>query len=376
MKEAGITLGVFCLLAVSVAVIMHREDEKNKAFLRVTEEQRILADREIYDYTPSTDGTVSYTYYAEELPEKLHEREIVTRRTEVADHYVVRDIDERTREVRATFHLNPVRAIDDKGVWRELKNATTTESAWNLRPLTLAQKIEDVVMPVAHADFILAAGAGEVRRQTSGSCSFAPVRSAAAGTAIGTGLVGVELINGAVGGTSDCEPSVFRSFLPFDTSSIPSGFPITSASIPIGYSEMYDDEGGAVVALLTTTSQTTHTALALADFSKIATTTQVNTGATDLTLSFTPPPGGTHTYDIAAGSLSVIKRSGEASTCSATNGITCLGMYVNVGAGGESASNLGDSTDNNRWLALVFASTTLTSNYTDVTFVPWQFQDF
>lgn len=154
------------------------------------------------------------------------EHEVVERRSENSVHRVVRVIDDKHQEVQGIFYALPIQAKDEKGVWRKLEEATTTESAWRLRPESLKEKTLAFLMPIAHA-FTILSGAGWIQSDgNSGTtCGNARALATAGGSVSASSgfplTVGVYLDDHAGPG---CDAQFFRGAIPIDTSSIPSAF--------------------------------------------------------------------------------------------------------------------------------------------------------
>jgi hypothetical protein len=184
----------------------------------------------------------------------------VDRRTEKSVQRFVRQIDKDHREIQAIFYTVPVHARDSQGVWRKLVRATTTIEAWQAKPMSFRESVMAFWVPVARA-FGTEAGAGyissyEVSGTTCGIAQSA-ARTASAGDAVvlGPGIAGMQS-NDNVG--SGCDAEIYRTWLPFDTSDIPSAFPITSASIGINITSSIDNFALNRAFQLATTSQVTH----------------------------------------------------------------------------------------------------------------------
>jgi hypothetical protein len=118
---------------------------------------------------------------------------------------------------------------------------------------------------------------------------------------------------------------IYRGFLPFDTSPIPAAAVISSATLnAYVISKSNSDNDGNDYITVVRTSQATHTTLATADYDATGTTEGVDSGqrkditsvSTSVYLSFSLNSTG----------LGWIAKSGVASNCSATTGITCLGL--------------------------------------------------
>ena len=285
----------------------------------------------------------------------------------------MRQIDKDHREIQAIFYTVPVHARDSQGVWRKLMRATTTVEAWQAKPLSLRESVMAFWVPVARA-FGPTGGAGYINsyavHPTTCGGAGTLARNATIGTAatLGSGVAGMQL-NDYVG--VGCDADIYRTWIPFDTSDIPSAFPITSASMGINITSSIDNFANGRPFYLSTTSQATHSTLTTDDFEqmKLGIVGRINTAGTDHVIN--DGFSGSHTYDIDPSYLYAIRRNGEASTCSATAGITCFGIAM--------GPELLTTSDGDSPISIIFfgvGDIYLASNYVEASFVPWQFQDF
>lgn len=133
-----------------------------------------------------------------------------------------------------------------------------------------------LLLPMLVTDNVFSgAGDGIVRR--TGQASWAAAHDDTAGTAAdATSTTGQVL----------CQPSadggwrIDRGFLPFDTSTLPDGITIDSATLNIMLGSKTDNVSGVTIDLITTT-QASNTTLEVADFDQVGTTEQ----ATALTIA-------------------------------------------------------------------------------------------
>jgi hypothetical protein len=176
-----------------------------------------------------------------------------------------------------------------------------------------------------------------------------------------------------------CQVYLYRAFFPFITSSIPSAAVISSATFNVyvdgtGVSDQ-DNDGNDYLTVVRTT-QATHTTLSTSDFTNIGTTEGIDSGqrkdltsvSTNAYLSFT----------LNATGISWIAKSGQSSVCSATTGITCLGIR-------EGHDNLNNQAANNTITGTYFSTSEVTGTsqdpylsviYTGGSSAFWQFQDY
>lgn len=123
--------------------------------------------------------------------------------------------------------------------------------------------------------------------------------------------------------------TIDRTFLPFDTSSIPSNATITAATLNLyTLTKTNTDNDGTDFLTVTQTSQATHTVLANADYDQCGAvsnpTEGIDSGQRKDISSITTSAYLVFTLNATGNGW--IKKSGQASACSATAGITCLGV--------------------------------------------------
>lgn len=286
---------------------------------RGTGEAKVLADRQIVDFGTSENGVVAYSYLGAPIRDELAENEIAQMRTETSyTRYVetVQPGDDPIVKLDAVFYSQPAFAQDERGTWHRIEYATTTETAWRDRPASLYQRIAEVFIRTAYADTISPfseAGDGYVHG-TEGS----------GGTSVDSTATTMQVYSFCrtdVDGVAGLNRSR-QGFVPFITSAIPAGATINSGSFNFYATSATDDFGSGTIKLVQTT-QATHTTLATSDYEAMGTTpasdtTHVITGS--ITTS------AYNAFTLNAAGRGFVKRSGEASTCSATSGITCLGI--------------------------------------------------
>lgn len=310
----------------------------------------VLANRTIVDFGIMSDGTVAYSYLDAPVPEKFADDEVVALRTNSSytRHVdtVVEDGEER-QVLEARIYAQPAFAKDADGSWKYLEYATTTEVAWRNRPVPLAQRMTEYFVRSAYAASISPfAGAGDSyvigNVQCSGPapfevcpCSaFSEARSATdgiatstTGTTFGVLALGEDYFD--VDQFNQCNATFYRSFVPFDTSAIPAGATITAATLNLyATSKVNDYNDGDDYVTVVRTSQVSHTGLLYADYDQCGAvdspTEGVDSGERkDITSVST---GAYLTFTLNATGRSWVAKSGQSSNCSATTGITCLGL--------------------------------------------------
>lgn len=119
---------------------------------------------------------------------------------------------------------------------------------------------------------------------------------------------------------------VRRLFLPFDTSSIPAGATIISATLNVYVTAIQDNslDGYDYINVVQTT-QGDSTLLATKDYNEAGATTTPTLGATSINLG-SLTTSAYNTFTLNATGLTWIKTSGQTSSCGTTTGVTCLGI--------------------------------------------------
>lgn len=307
----------------------------------------IPEDRVIVDYGFNDDGSVSYSYLERPLPERLAGNEILALRngssfTEFVEVAVPGD--DPVLKLNTIVYAKPAFAQDVDGSWKYLEYATTTEQAFRDRDQTLWTGIRELFVRSAYADTTISpfadAGDGWTANNGDGmdpdefTCQSAAWADTFAGT--NTAFTGnlVSIVGNANSSFFDvdvffmyvCDSTSYHAFLPFDTSSIPPLATITAGSLNVHITSTTTINGADGFDYITVmqTTQTTHTALDTDDHLQFGVTEAIATGdrktigniAINSYLSFT----------LNATGRGFIKKSGQSSACSATTGITCLGL--------------------------------------------------
>ncbi len=276
--------------------------------------------------------TVRYAYVGEKMPELLEEGEVKEKRTE-SSYTVYLGKDEngndmyRTRTYsQPTFVRDgPALAVSGGERWHTVEYGEDTQENFlaKTRP-SVASRIARAIIPPTYAVTIYShSGDGHIGAFAE---DWFDTRNS---------------VDGIVNDEADCVPSpctvvgafdefppygVFRAFVPFDTSSIPSGATIAAASLNVYITFLQnDDNDGNDFLTIVRSSQVNYASLATTDFNNIAFSEGIDSGqrkdltglATSAYLSFSLNSTG----------MGWIAKSGQASNCHAsTLGITCLAV--------------------------------------------------
>ena len=384
-KDALIT-GVLAVIAILSSVsagwiVFDTDPSSHKQALTPEEEIALVKSREIIDYTVITnDGieTVVYAYVGSPLPEMLAEHEVRSLRKENA-YSIELPRDGGERQLQTILYPQPQFTERADG-WHYVEYAsalrTNFEKATN-NPFSLLVRVAHA----ATATIFSGAGDGDIRVSSNGAACTG-VRWATAQLAV-SGTADVAAASASVrddhestdcAGKSPTEAAdVFRIFLPFDTSSIPVTSQVTSATLNVyvtGKGEVANDAQSYIVAVQT--SQATHTTLASGDFDNIAAIAGSDTK--DITTGITA--SSYLVFTLNSTGRGWIKKAGEASSCSATTGITCLGIR-----GGHDVETVDvDPMAEQVNISTSEEASTSQDPFLSITHSPpfafWQFQDF
>lgn len=300
-----------------------------------------LNSRVIVNSRIDESSLVTYGYLAERLPEKLTDTEIIELRrgnsyTELVDVSVPGD--DPLLKVETIFYSQAQFAQDEDGEWYQVEYATTTVGAWRYRFRPHATLIRDLLIPVAYAvtdTFYSGAGDGYVYGSATTWNSAHDATTGPAQPTLTVTNIGGQVSRTEVTCGEDPFPPpiynnsflIYRTFLPFDSSAIPASATISSASLNVyATSKLNDDNDGADYVGVVETSQATDTTLAGTDFDNNGNSVDNPTqGAAGI--DFSSISIGTYTsFTLDSTGLTWIAKSGTASNCSATSGISCFGL--------------------------------------------------
>lgn len=290
---------------------------------------------------------VRYAYVGAEVPELLEDEEVKEKRTE-SSYTVYLGKDEHGNDIyRARTYTAPT-FVRNGLAWHTVEYGTDTQENFLAKTKSsIASRIARAIVPPTYAVTVFA-GAGD---ESTGiyAASWAAARSATEGTHLGfdgdTGSINVASLSFNDGGLTY---SVNRGFLPFNTgATLPADASVTAATINV---RVYFDSGGSSdndgddFLTVVETTQATHTGITIEDFDQAGSTEGVATGDR---FDFSGVPEDEYiSLTLNATGRGWIKRSGEASSCSATAGYTCLGLreghdLLNSSIGSEVSSGSG-----------------------------------
>lgn len=296
-----------------------------------------LKDRTIVDFGISADGTVSYSYLAQDVPELLDEAEVPELRTESSYTKLVgvSEGEEPLYTLEAKIYSQPAYAQDADGTWRYLEYATTTQEAFRNRDMNIWTALREVLVRTAYADTAspfseagdgYVSGAGSGVNATESTCLNNAWSSVFGSTADSTGATMV--VSGTISDFNEppwqCDASVDRSFIPFDTSAMPGGSSVTAATLNVYVTATVNgDNDGTDYVTVQRTSQATHTTLVAADYDNMSGEGIDSGERKDITSIST---SAYLVFTLNATGMGWIIGSGQASNCSAITGISCFGI--------------------------------------------------
>lgn len=279
-----------------------------------------IHERDIIDYTALENGEVLYSYIGAMLPDKLADDEIVEKRTIYSYTRNLGTDDAGNPTFNLITYARPAFTKKDD-VWYEIEYARVPADIF-YKEYQEEAPLSFIFGRTARADTIYAgAGDGFVSYTYD---TWATARGATTGTAADSTntLIGAYSTYLYVKSGSN---GIYRAFLPFNTSTIPATAAITGASLNVYVTAKYDgDNDTEAYMTVVRTSQATHTTLVTADYDNITTTEGIDSGERkDITGIST---SAYLTFTLNATGIGWIAKSGISSNCSATAGITCLGL--------------------------------------------------
>lgn len=351
----------------------------------IAAEVEALRSRDILEYKmlgEGSDAVVSYSYVGEPLPERLAEDEAVERRTENSWSRVVGQETDGDPIITTVFFPEDQFVSRSDG-WHQVNYAQTTKERFD--EARKERPLEALLWRRAHAASLTAfsgSGDGHVANGHTTECDtgWATAHDDTDGTTFDyTSQVIFAGLTSFTFKSSEC--TIYRTFIPFNTSSIPSGATVSAATLTIYATSTIadsDNDGNDFITVVQT-SQATHTVLAFADFDQCGAisnpTEGIDTGQRKDITSMTV--GNSYTFTLNATGRGWIKKAGQTSSCSATTGITCLGIRE-----GHDVLNsaIGNSSTNQLPYSASEADGTSQDPYLSITYsVPnafWQFQDY
>lgn len=338
MMRAGLVVVTIVLLLGAVAFLPERDSANLSAFPSLKD--ATLAGRTIVDFGIGEEGTVAYSYLADQVPERLAEDEVPELRSE--NSYtrfieVVENGEDPILKLETRFYSQPAYAQDVDGSWRYLEYATTTEQAFRNRDLTLWKALTELVVRTAYADSIspfstagdghtghseiiatwgvCTGGAGNISDDTSTSGQIHGYR-----TTTGEGL---------------CE--IFRFFMPFNTGSIPSNSTISAATLNVyAVTKSIGDDDGIDYVTVTISDQASTATLGDTDYPNVGSEAIDSGSRIDISSNLTT--GAYNSFSLNSTGLSNISAAGE-SGCASTNGWTCFALREGHDFAGSAMGN-------------------------------------
>ncbi|MFA6422493.1 MAG: hypothetical protein WCV92_03785 [Candidatus Buchananbacteria bacterium] len=312
------------------------EGLNNSEILKTSKEN--IIDYQIIDSNDSqqdnpilTENIVKYRYTSnKEVPIQTYNglKEDLTKRTANSITFLesvtpISDKLQKEKYVSQFFSGQTWQKSGDK--WYRVETATTSKTAFlNQTKLTTLDHVKEFFGRKALADTFYS-GAGDGYTNMGGGSWVNAHDSSISGNVYATNT-SINLQVGYLCFMESCVYSVARSFLPLDTSAIPSNASIISSTLSIYVTNTFNqDNDGLDYINIVQTNQPDSTTLTTSDHNNCGVTTTPVTGATaiDITGILTSSYA---TFTLNDTGLGWIKKSGQTSYCGSIVGVTCLGL--------------------------------------------------
>ncbi|MGE5540692.1 MAG: hypothetical protein ACM3TU_00175 [Bacillota bacterium] len=347
------TVATFLIVVGALVIISFATQLTLSHTSKLTQKQAAAAREELAARTvieSHTEGrgssaTVKYAYLGDPLPAKLVPDEVVNRRT--AQSYT-RDLgvdpeDTSKHRYETVSYARPT-FVEHDGAWYYVEYGIAPKALFD----SVAGKKTSFLsrlIPKALADSSasLFSGSGDGYVEDSGAATWAGAHDATTGTLADT--AGTESIVGGVFISSKSSTyAVDRTFLPFDTSSIPSTAVILSATLNVYATSTTLAQAGAWdYVTVVQTSQASHTALVTTDFDNVGTTEGIDSGQRKNMKTMTN--GSLQAFTLNSTGMSWITTQSHTSSCSATAGITCFGLRSGFDVNNTTATTTNNNVD-------------------------------
>ncbi|HEX5774403.1 MAG TPA: hypothetical protein VFY28_00355 [Candidatus Paceibacterota bacterium] len=339
-----IVLALIALTIIGFATQVASTPDTSLSEEELAVEREKLQSRDVIEHEVIGEGrgaVVSYSYAGEPLPAKLTQDEVVERRTSSS---YTRDLGtdpaspdnhryEAVTYARAAF-------VNRNGTWHYVEYDTAPKEVFDSAKKPPFSRL--LAAPVAWAQSSFFAGAGDGYAERSGDSTWSTAHDS--GTATGGSPTAITMTVAAVAVTAKGTTyTIDRGFLPFDTSSIPSSAIIQAATLnAYATSTAIAQLGATDYVTVVQTSQATHTTLGIGDYDNAGDvsnpTEGIDSGERKNMVSMTN--GSLQAFALNSTGLGWIAKSGQSSNCSATAGITCLGLRSGLDASNTAPTNL------------------------------------
>jgi hypothetical protein len=363
-------IGIVSLSSWFVATDPFHTDEETQKILSELSSRAILASEVIGE---GKDARVAYSYKGGRVPEKLSQNEVAALRTPTS--FTSEEGKDATgRGIYTVVAYARPAFLQEEDGWYYIEYDQAPKELF-LKIQTVRERLARLMVPVVRAETFYAA-AGDGKSSQVLATDWASARSATAGI-ITDSVNATFFVQTAVYGGKIPGATISRVFIPFNTSAIPAAATITAATLGVYATSTaeYPADAWDYITVVRT-SQATHTTLVDADYDNIGTTEGIASGNRKEVSAITLDAYAT--FPLNATGIGWIAKSGVASNCSSTNGITCLGLRD-----GHDLENVAPTVDATQTLAEFSSSeSTGTSQdpYLAVTysapFAFWQFDIF
>ncbi len=329
-------------------------------------------------------SVVRYSFLGDKMPEKLADNEVLEKRTESSWTVLFGYENKGTSQEKTILSLvtYPQQTFSKQpDGWYYVEYGETSQEAMEKhKEVNPVQALFWNVAHAASATVYSGAGDGYVGYAAGADCStqWATVHGAATGTFADITFTSAAIqVDSNAGKIPSC--SIYRTFLPFDTSAIPASATISAATLNVYPTSVSNfDNDGADYLTVVQTSQSTDTTLATSDYDLCGSVSSPTEGVdSGQRKDLTSVSVSTYlTFTLNTTGQGWIKKAGQSSACSGTNGISCFGIRE----GHDTTNSAAVSTN----VAVISTSEEtgtaqdpyLSVTYTASSFSFWQFQDF
>ena len=320
---------------------LFQEYQKNQEISQLAENLKLKAPTDkIIQYTEydsngqplsnpsdnSSDNVVQYLYQTDQIvPPATHHglKEDVSQRTSNTQIFLKSQEQISEDKIKNTYvgkFYSGIAFSNDDGRWYRVESATTTKTAFlkQINPTLLANAKKLLGQPVFAIAYNPSAGDGYVGFDSA--FNWLITHNSLSGSTGDNDYLGPNIYTRVAETGNNDDYLIYRSFLPFDTSSIPTGSSIVSASLSIYVSAKTNTDNDATDYInVVNTTQVSTNSLTEEDYDQCGDVSSPGTGATSIDI------GSIATSDYNAFTLNSTGLS-WVKNCSVASGFTCLGL--------------------------------------------------
>ena len=299
--------------------------------------QLLKIDKEkIIDYQVINSGAgdvIQYRYVSDkEVPAATYQglKEDLSKRTDNSQSFLksVKPISDKLQqeEYIAKFYSG-LTFQKDGDTWYQVETATTTPTAFaSQTKLTLLDQVKEFLGQKVLADTLTPySGAGDGYVERGDFYTWSATHDDPNGSFADSTTITAEII-AAVFFDPISPDTISRTFLPFDTSAIPSNATINSATLSVYAAGKVNESNDPQSYLgVVQTTQPDSTTLTVADYDLAGAVSNPTQGATAINI-VSIATSAYNTFTLNATGLTWVAKSGVTSSCGTTTGVTCLGL--------------------------------------------------